>query len=190
MLRVFGKHQFYLKNADVIERMATVDAIVFDKTGTLTYTKNPDVRFNGDLSPKEWGYVKLLTSYSTHPLSSMISQSIHEKTKANVIDFRELPGLGLEAMVNGSSIKIGSGAFVGVPRNAIENSSLVFVSIEEEVRGYFSVAASVRKDITSMLNRLGDKCVALLSGDQQADKNQMQALFHAHTEFAVQPKPS
>lgn len=189
MLRVFGKHQFYLKNADVIERMATVDAIVFDKTGTLTYTKNPDVRFNGDLSPQEWGYVKLLTSYSTHPLSSMISQSIHEKAKANVIDFRELPGLGLEAMVNGSSIKIGSGAFVGVPRNAIENSSLVFVSIEEEVRGYFSVAASVRKDITSMLNRLGDKCVALLSGDQQADKNQMQALFHAHTELLFNQSP-
>ena len=33
----FGRHGFYLKNADVIERLASVDGVVFDKTGTITH---------------------------------------------------------------------------------------------------------------------------------------------------------
>ena len=43
MLRVFGKNNLYLKNADVIERMASIDSVVFDKTGTVTHGEAPEV---------------------------------------------------------------------------------------------------------------------------------------------------
>src|SRR5690606_22778495 len=68
MLRVFGKHHFYLKNADIIERLATVDAVVFDKTGTVTHGDQPDIHFVGrPLSENEKAVVKQLTGFSTHP---------------------------------------------------------------------------------------------------------------------------
>src|SRR6478609_2243341 len=53
MLRVFGRHGFYLKNADVIERLAHVDSFVFDKTGTIT-RGTAEVKFIGSLQPHEW----------------------------------------------------------------------------------------------------------------------------------------
>ena len=36
LLRIFGRHKFYLKETGVIEQMAKIDAVVFDKTGTIT----------------------------------------------------------------------------------------------------------------------------------------------------------
>src|SRR5262249_45750132 len=66
MMRVFGRHGFYLKNADVVERLSVINSVVFDKTGTVTHGQVPQVLFEGELSDDEFSDVKLLTSFSTH----------------------------------------------------------------------------------------------------------------------------
>jgi Cu+-exporting ATPase len=53
----------------------------------------------------------------------------------------------------------------------------VFVSINGEVKGYYGVSVSVRQNIKGMLKRLAEKCVALLSGDNDSDKAKMETLF-------------
>jgi Cu+-exporting ATPase len=90
MLRVFGGNNFYLKNADVIERLASIDAVVFDKTGTVTYGKLPDVEFAGKLTNNEMLDVKLLTSCSTHPLSGIVSRSIIGEPTSSISAFTAL----------------------------------------------------------------------------------------------------
>ncbi len=189
MLRVFGKYQFYLKNADVIERMAAADAVVFDKTGTLTYTEKPTITFHGRLSFAELTYVKLLSGYSVHPLSKMICQSIHEKTAGQVMDFIELPGKGLGGRINGHLLRLGSAVFVGAAPREVNVASHVFVSIDNEVLGYFSVEISVRSNIEAMLQRLDKKCAALLSGDNDSDRDAMHALFPSGTPLLFNQSP-
>ena len=190
LMRVFGKHHLYLKNADVIERMASIDTIVFDKTGTVTYTKEPQVEFVGDLSEEETGWVKTLTSYSTHPLSNLITRSIHMRSmNKSVIDFKEHPGLGIEGKIGGRLIKLGSASFTGFHGKIKAHAAMVFVSIHGQVRGYFSIALLTRKNLKQMFARLGEKCFALLSGDNETDQAQMQSLFGPSVQLMFNQSP-
>ena len=108
MLRAFGRNELYLKNADVIERMAAVDAVVFDKTGTVTHGAEPEVKLEGVLSDDELVAIKQLTSFSTHPLSKMVSASIPDVARDEVKEFLELPGKGIEGAINGRVYRVGS----------------------------------------------------------------------------------
>jgi P-type Cu+ transporter len=189
MLRVFGKNQLYLKNADAIERMASIDTIVFDKTGTVTHGKDPEIKFEGDMNDVDFSCVKTLTSYSTHPLSLMITNHIRSHQKNIVSDFKEIPGKGIEGTIEGRAYAIGSSGFVGVNEPSDPTASKVFVSIDNEVRGYFCIKNSIRQNIDAMILRLGNKCAALLSGDNEADKNQMEKLFGGSVQLLFNQTP-
>jgi Cu+-exporting ATPase len=189
MLRVFGRNKLYLKNADVIERMATIDTVVFDKTGTVTYGKEPEITFNGDLDEDELANIKLITSFSTHPLSMMISRFITRSSNLNTQDFKELPGKGLECAIGEDVYKIGSKEFTGHNASVDPTASMVFVSINGKPRGYFSIKTSVRKNLQEMLSRLGNNCVAMLSGDHDQDKAEMRNLFGAHVQLHFNQTP-
>lgn len=189
MLREFGRRQLYLKNADVIERMAAVDAVVFDKTGTVTHGQYPEVNFTGDLSEDEFGKIKLLTSYSTHPLSILISKHLKKLFKGPVESFKEIPGKGIQATIHEQVIRIGSAAFVGFHEKYDHHTSHVFIGMDGEFRGFFTIRTQVRANMKNMLTRLGEKCKALLSGDRETDKTAMQKLFSAQTQLLFNQSP-
>jgi P-type Cu+ transporter len=188
MLRVFGQHGFYLKNADVIERLASIDAIVFDKTGTITHGA-ANLKFIGALDEQELGWVKLVTASSTHPLSNLIAKSISQSSYAEVDYFLEKEGNGLLGKVGGHSIKIGSASFVGFNGSLPDQSSLVFVSIDETVRGYFKIDTAIRNQIGELVHKLKEKIVALLSGDNELDKVRMKEIFPSHTKLLFNQSP-
>lgn len=189
MLRVFGKHQLYLKNADVIERMAAVDAVVFDKTGTITHGKLPEVSWVGEMEEDELAAVKLLTGSSAHPLSVLVHHHLKVQSVKSIENFKEIPGKGIEANVNGKSFKIGSASFVGFLEKINLEASRVFVSIDGEVKGYFSIRITVRKNLNDMLHRLGSTCKALLSGDNDADAISMRQLFSENVKLLFNQSP-
>lgn len=189
MLRVFGKHHLYLKNADVIERMAAIDAVVFDKTGTVTHGKTPEVKYYGDLSIDELGSIRVLTAYSTHPLSKVITKSIEHPVATEVSDFKEVAGEGIEAIVNGKFHRIGSAAYTGSLPLEKTGGSKVYVSTDGAPRGYFEIRTRVRHNITAMLNGLGKKCEALVSGDHSGDRTEMQAVFGKDVELLFNQSP-
>ncbi len=188
MLRVFGGNNFYLKNADVIERLASIDAVVFDKTGTVTYGKLPEVEFTGKLTKSEMLDVKLLTSCSTHPLSGIVSRSIVGEPTSPISAFKEIAGKGIQATINGKMMKVGSAEFLGYYQVDLK-SSYVFVGIDNEVRGYFKVRVKTRPNLKKRLARLGNKCVAVLSGDKGSDKMAMKALFHPSVHMGFNQSP-
>ena len=178
MQRVFGRSNFYLKNADVIERLASIDAVVFDKTGTVTYGKLPDVKFTGRLTDSQMLDVKLLTSCSTHPLSAIVSRSIPGEPVNTISTFREIAGKGIQATIDGRLIQVGSAELVGFYQ-VDRKSSYVFVGIDHEVKGYFKIKVNTRPNLKEMLVRLGDKCVAVLSGDNGSDGDTIKTLFNS-----------
>jgi P-type Cu+ transporter len=188
MMRVFGKLGFYLKNADVIERLASVDSIVLDKTGTVTHGA-ADVKFIGALDETELGWIKLITSSSTHPLSNLITQSIPQSRHAELDYFDEKSGKGLTGLVSGQWIKIGSASFVGLDKPLANQSSMVFVSINEAIKGYFKINTSIRKPIPELAQRLKGKIAALLSGDNELDKERMEKVFPSPTLLLFNQSP-
>ncbi len=188
MLRVFGRNGFYLKNADVIERLAGIDSIVFDKTGTITHGAD-EVKFVGSIDDVDLNVVKQLTASSTHPMSNLITRSIRATANIALTDFRELPGKGIEGEAGGKLYKVGSPAFTEFQGTIPDLASKVFVSVDGKVCGYFSMETSLRKEIKGLVARLREKCVALLSGDQSADEARMKTIFPAHVKLLFDQSP-
>jgi Cu+-exporting ATPase len=177
MVRVFGRNNFYLKNADIIERLASVDAVVFDKTGTVTHGSNPEVEFIGDLSSAEEAAVHALTGCSTHPLSNLLHKHLRPASEETVEHYREIPGKGIEGSVNGTQYRIGSAIFTGATAQSGDTTSRVYVAVNDMPRGYYRIVTTVRPQLKTMLARLGDKVQALLSGDNESDRGRMEQLF-------------
>jgi Cu+-exporting ATPase len=176
MLRQFGRHGLYLKNADVIERMAEINALVFDKTGTLTHGKKPEVNFVGRIDSTELANIRRLCSFSTHPLSALITQALTCRGGGEVRDFVELPGQGIRARIKGDEYRVGSAALTGAEPLQEDTSAVVFVAINSKVRGYFQIQTSIRENLHPMLRRWNGS-VTMLSGDNEADKERMRMLF-------------
>lgn len=188
MLRVFGRHGFYLKNADVIERLAHVDSFVFDKTGTIT-RGTAEVKFMGLLQPQEWEAVKLMTAASSHPLSNLITKSIKSIAKGDVKDFKEIPGKGVEGVVHEKEIRIGSASYLSILGVSVEKDPCVFVEIDDAIKGYFQIGTSVRNELPALLKKLNTHFIALLSGDHEGDKERMATLFPAKAPLLFDQSP-
>ncbi|MFT7031421.1 MAG: Cu+-exporting ATPase, partial [Marinoscillum sp.] len=114
-MRVMGSWGLYLKNAEVIERLAKIKSIVFDKTGTLTKNNPEHVSYEGSqLSTEDEQIVRSICSNSAHPLSKLVAASINDQLpKLPLTNFNERVGQGVEATVNGIDMKLGSADFVG-----------------------------------------------------------------------------
>ncbi len=188
MLRVFGHHGFYLKNADVIERLSKIDTFVFDKTGTVT-NGAAQLEFVGVMDDHELAWVKTLTSFSSHPLSNLITKSIKVNTISSVSDFFEKPGRGIEGKIDGHHMVVGAAEYVNFNGILPELSSKVFVSIDDQVRGYFKIETSVREGINELMESLSSKKVSMLSGDSDADRDRMEKVFPASAELLFHQNP-
>lgn len=190
MQRQFGRHGFYLKNAEVIEKMAHIDALVFDKTGTVTQGSQPEVKFIGDLNPNELAAVKQLCGFSTHPFSAMVSKSIRQVNNPQRVEhFREIPSKGIEGTIGRSVYRVGSAKFVGVVSGSDDYASGVYVEVNGTVRGYFQIKTSLRENIQNMLARWGNKVVALVSGDNESDGDRMRRLFGSSAKLLFNQSP-
>lgn len=189
MLRAFGKNHLYLKNADVIERMAAIDTIVFDKTGTVTHGKIPDVVRVGVFSDEELTIIRTLAGFSSHPLSAILAKNVGKPIPVEITQFREIPGKGIEGVVDRKFFRIGSAEFAGPGAAGDRKVTSVYVSIDGIPRGYFLVRTQVRENMSAMLSRLGKRCKALLSGDHDGDRYQMATVFGRHTEMLFNQSP-
>jgi len=177
MLRVFGRYGFYLKNADVIERLAAIDSVVFDKTGTVTYGAS-EIKFTGNLTGEELGCIKELADSSTHPLSRLVSKSISSESASPITNFSEIPSKGIQGIINNHTIKLGASTFVGFEGDQ-NSKSKVYVSIDGIVRGHFNIETSIRSGMKSLINRLSTKefPLYLLSGDHGSEEERMKSIF-------------
>ena len=91
------------KNAQALENLHHVDAVVVDKTGTLT-TGKPEVTdvLPGDASRQELLEIAAaLESRSEHPFAKAILQHMAGKPFPEATDFETLPGRGVAGVVRG-----------------------------------------------------------------------------------------
>ena len=197
-LRIFGKNKFYLKNTSTIEEMAKVNEIVFDKTGTLTKVNSSEIEYIGkELNDFEQEILKTLVGNSSHPLSRKIYSFLKGKERFDINKFNEKTGEGIEGVILGNRIRVGSLDFISNQNNinpAFERikslGTRVYLSMNEKVVGYFQFSNEYRKGIEELLQNLSSKySINLLSGDNDSEKETLALYFGKETRLFFQSSP-
>ncbi|MCF6242416.1 MAG: heavy metal translocating P-type ATPase metal-binding domain-containing protein [Bacteroidales bacterium] len=180
MQRLLGKKGFYLKNPEVIERLAKIDTIVFDKTGTITQNNDFELSYTGtSLNKEEKIMLKSLCRHSTHPLSTAIYNSLEDFDFKEVNNYRELPARGLIGEFGTTVLKIGSAEFTKAEKTKnISGGSVVYISFNNAVKGMFVIKTKYRKGLKDLINRLSlNYELHLISGDNEREKENLLPLF-------------
>ncbi len=112
-IRALGRRNIFVKSTDIVEALAKVDAVVFDKTGTLTAAGAQSVNFAGAaLNDDEQRWIGSLARHSTHPLSARVSELLAVPFTEPVHSFAETPGCGIEGVIAGRAVLMGSAAWL------------------------------------------------------------------------------
>lgn len=190
LLRIFGKLKFYVKNASVIEQLASINTIIFDKTGTITTNKKSTATYDGDnLSPSEEMLLKNTLRGSNHPLSRTLYGLLDEYDIIPLNHFEEHIGKGLEARYNSENIKIGSANFVGAQENTALNT-MVHISTNNQYKGKFTFYNSYRKGLSKLFNLLKkDFDLVILTGDNEGEIENLKKLLPTKTKLIFNQKP-
>jgi len=179
MLRIFGKQKFYLKNANVIERMARITTIIFDKTGTITSNKKSNISYKGEpLSEIDAILLFNILRASNHPLSRQLYDSLPEKEIINFNEFEELIGKGIQATFKDKTIKIGSAKFVGFTevRDTLQTS--VHLNLDGKYMGRYIYQNTYREGINKVFDELESQTkLAILSGDNEGERERLESLL-------------
>ncbi len=182
-LRIFGKNKMYLKNANVVEQMAQINQIVFDKTGTLTQNNSQEIIFTGLLTDEEKIWVAATVKNSSHPLSRSIYEHLSLNPKIESNSCKEVSGKGIEGDIQGNKIQVGSNEFVGIASTIGASGfdtpiTQVFVSINNELKGYFAFTNKYRKGVNKLTQNLRDDyTLHVLSGDNNGEQTALQQWF-------------
>lgn len=189
-LRIFGRNKFYLKNTNVIEQLASVDHIVFDKTGTITENNLAEVKFVGQLSQYEKSLIKSSVRNSSHPLSRSIYNFFDNTDLIPIELFNEISGEGIEAIINGHKIKIGSRYFASTSQMANDNGTRVYISIDNNDTGYFIISNKYRDGLKEIISRLEKEYeLSLLSGDNDSEREKLRDFFADDKELHFKQSP-
>ncbi|TXE10018.1 HAD-IC family P-type ATPase [Seonamhaeicola algicola] len=191
VLRILGKKKFYLKNASVIEQLAKINTIIFDKTGTITSNKNTAITYEGaTLSKDEESLLKSTLRGSNHPLSRSLYDILDNENIITLDDFKEHTGKGIEAHYKAQSIKVGAATFVGLQPSKNSLNTAVHISTNNNYKGKYTFYNAYRKGMSKLFNRLKKTYdLAILSGDNEGEKNNLKKLLPSKTKLLFNQKP-
>ncbi|MGK9476193.1 heavy metal translocating P-type ATPase [Melioribacter sp. OK-6-Me] len=181
-LRIFGRNKFYLKSISVVETLSKITTVVFDKTGTITDNKFPHVEFIlvKQVDPKElMPAIKSLVINSSHPLSRTIVEYLKGFSTIDFSEFKEYPGKGLEAKLNGKLYKVGTPEYTGFDASLTNDSSInVTVTANGEALGYFKIKTKYRNKLDEVISHLNSRYkLFLLTGDTEREKPKLEKYF-------------
>ena len=188
-----AKSGVLFKGGVTVEEAARVRAVAFDKTGTLTAgeTRLTDVvaldsRSDDDLV----ALAAAVQARSEHHLARATTQdaSARALTVPPASDFAAVPGRGVEAIVNGSLVRIGNPEYSeGRPVDHLEaalghverlrGNARTAVVVTETIKGveraigvmaFADVLRPSAREVVAQLHALGVEHVAMLTGDSAA----------------------
>lgn len=189
-----AKHNILIKDAATLEQVSKIQAIVLDKTGTLTEGKP---KITDIITVKGFSQDELLRlaasveAKSAHPLSKAIMEEASRrniKISENVENFKSLAGLGLEAMVEGNHILIGTVKLMKT-RNIVfsraekdiedlqknidllldAGKTIMIIAIDEQTAGLIAASDPIKSNAKVAISRMKEMGleVAMITGDNK-----------------------
>ncbi len=173
-----------------LENAGRTAVVALDKTGTITEGR-PEVTavrpLNGAAPDRVLALAAAVEARSEHPLAA----AILERARARGLSLpaaqgtRAYPGRGVEAVVEGRRVRVGSErlfreeglaegdgpAIAAARRLETEGRTVVLVAADHEILGAIAVADRVRPDAAASIAALraaGIRTVAMLTGDNAA----------------------
>jgi len=181
-----AKKGILVKDGTALEAARGIDVVVFDKTGTLTEGK-PSVTDVVTASGKNESDLIMiaasLEAASEHPLAQAVLAAAETKRirKSPVVDFKAVPGQGIQGSIDGKSAALGKPEFIeslGIPsgdRIAIgalrsQAKTVMAVAWGGELLGFIAAQDKPKQDAAEAIKNLRDMGIdtALLTGDSRA----------------------
>jgi Cu+-exporting ATPase len=176
-----------IRNAEVLQRLEKVDAIVVDKTGTLTEGRPALTECLTSGAIGEDDVLRLAASveyHSEHPVARAIVDGARQRgiSVQAAEEFVSLTGRGVRASVTGSRVLVGTPAFLEQEGVACDGTlhaqaetlqeqgrSVVFVAIDQRLSGLLAVADPIKQTTPEALRDLRNlgMWVVMLTGDNK-----------------------
>nr|MBO2508074.1 heavy metal translocating P-type ATPase [Bacillota bacterium] len=175
-----------VKGGRYLEQLADIDIVAVDKTGTLTYGRPRVVAVvpvPGRRPEEILTLAAAVESHSEHPLGIAIVKEAQRRglDLPQAVDAQTVAGQGIQGMVDGRPVRIGSSSFfAGDPaaqwlerrsaRLREHGMTVVWVG-DPQGAGLIALRDEIRPEARAAiaeLKRLGVKRVVMISGDSQA----------------------
>jgi Cu+-exporting ATPase len=175
-----------VKNAEALERLEKVDALIFDKTGTLTEGKPKVTRIVTAHGVDETELLRLAAGVeraSEHPLGFAIIAAAEEKKLVlpKVTDFDSPTGKGAKGKVEGKTIVIGNASFLkseGIDASPLaseaeklrhEGATAIFVGVDRKAQGVIAIADPIKATTPEALKVISEAGIriVMLTGDNR-----------------------
>lgn len=182
-----AKHNILIKDAPTLEEVSKIQVVVLDKTGTLTEGKPHVTDVVAVKGFSEDGVLRLdaaAEAKSGHPLSKAILEEA-EKRKLNIPSkvekFNSISGHGVEAVVNGEHVLVGTIKLMldrrvdisplkkEIDKLLSEGKTLMILAVNNKIAGVAAAADIIKptaKDAIIAMKKLGLE-VAMITGDNQ-----------------------
>ncbi|MDD5083065.1 MAG: copper-translocating P-type ATPase, partial [Dehalococcoidales bacterium] len=178
---ISARNGLLIRDRTAFEKARNIQVMLFDKTGTLTkgeFGVTDVITFQEGTDEKELlRYAASVETYSEHPIAKGVVSSSPGLLPAE--SFRALPGRGAEARVNQREVKVVSPAFLKennlsitddrIDKLASQGKTVVFVVIDNKLKGAIALADIIRpesKQAISRLKEMGLKCM-MITGDNR-----------------------
>lgn len=208
-----AEHGILIKSAEYLEKAGKLNAIVMDKTGTLTQgvlNVRAFTNYSGDES-ENMSLMMALESGTSHPIAKAMVYYGEDKgykgKEANIESFADVPGKGLEAVYNGTSVRLGHSRWMGelgCDLSAVEaaitqfeeqGASVSLLAVDGVVRALWAVEDELRSETVDVIKRLQSQGIDvwMLTGDNRRTANymaQQAGIFHVIAEVLPQDKAS
>jgi len=171
-----------IKGGEALERLALVDTLALDKTGTLTEGKPAIAAMilqTNAAATRETliAWTAAAERLSTHPLAQAVvsfaaQQEMGSSSSVSASDLRVLPGIGLEATVEGHHLALGNASLLGsvappAPPLGLEHGTPLYLLLDGELQAAFYAIDTLRPHAAEAIAALRSLGVTplLLTGD-------------------------
>lgn len=170
-----SRNGIIIKSGTALEKLNSAKTVAFDKTGTITKGKLVVDEFrtiNGFDKKTVMSYAASIEQNSSH----VMAEAIVDYAKENKVilkktdDLKEVTAEGIVGKIEGHVVKVGQASFVTKEVVDEVKGSGVYVSIDGQYAGVYSLLDQIRPESKSTIAKLKDfgiKNILMISGDKK-----------------------
>ncbi|WP_201307840.1 heavy metal translocating P-type ATPase [Companilactobacillus farciminis] len=170
-----SRNGIIIKSGTALEKLNSAKTVAFDKTGTITKGKLvvDEFRTTNHFDEKTvMSYAASIEQNSSHVMAEAIVDYARSNNVAlkKTDDLKEITAEGIVGKVEGHIVKVGQASFV--TKEAVDEvkGSGVYVSIDGQYAGVYSLLDQIRPESKSTIAKLKDfgiKNILMISGDKK-----------------------